>query len=251
MQFISGNLTVDLKPMRDSDLLKKNFQQICERISYAAKLANRNTQEIELLAVTKGHTAEKLKALHEIAPQLRFAENYQQELQRKIDILQDSSIRWVFIGHIQSNKLKKIVSVCEEIQTVETWEQAQIIASAAQLQGKTPYPIYLAVNFSNNPRKSGLSLSDAFQLSRHVVSRLPTLHVRGLMSIPDPLPDSDLARSLRGEAPPSYREFIAASRSVGDGYASLGMSDDLEAAVIAGSRCLRIGTALLGERPPT
>ena len=233
--------------MRDSDFLKANLQLLYERIG-TCRPAHDPSHEVELLAVTKGHAVERLRALHTIAPNLRFAENYQQELQRKAEALRDLSIRWVFIGRIQSNKLKKIVDVCEEIQTVESWHHAQLIANYAQTKGESTYPVFIAVNLSNNPRKGGLPLADALLLAGNIASKLPSLRLRGLMTVPDPLSDHARLASLRGEVPQAYREFVFASRQVGEGHASLGMSDDLEAAVTAGSHCVRIGTALLGPR---
>lgn len=197
----------------------------------------------ELLAVTKGQPAEKVRALFELG-QRRFGENYSQELLEKAQILHELPLEWVYIGHLQSNKIRRLVEVTSEIQTVDNLRHAQKIATAAREYGKTPFPIMLEVNAGMEEGKSGLPMMDVPALAATIARDLPELKVRGIMAIP---PSCYQDSECEG-VPELYRELRALADSVGDGILSLGMSGDLRLAIQAGTDIVRIGTALLGAR---
>src|SRR4051812_35720669 len=127
--------------MEATSSLAQRRQGILAQIQQYAK----SDKVPELLAVTKGQPAEKIRELFQLG-QRRFGENYTQELMEKAQALQDLPIEWVYIGHLQSNKIRRIVEVTHEIQTVDSLRHAQKIASAARECGKTPFPIFLEVN---------------------------------------------------------------------------------------------------------
>jgi len=196
----------------------------------------------ELLVVTKGHGPEPLRALFSWG-QTSFGENYAQELISKSEALQDLPIHWIFIGHLQSNKIRKIVSVASEIQTVGSLKHAEQIARAAHDCGKIPYPIWIEVNADQEEGKHGCPMDDVPALAAALTLN-PDLRLRGLMAIPP----SHFQDETTVEVPPLYQSLRQLADQVGEGQLSLGMSGDLGLSIRAGSNLVRIGTAILGPR---
>ena len=209
--------------------LKENYIKIQNAIHEARK-QSKDQKEVRLLAVSKKQSIEKVEALFELG-QKEFAENYLQEL--KIKAKAFSGPLWVFIGRLQSNKIKQIVSLCSEIQSVSSFEFK-----------KVPYPVYLLVNLGGESSKDGVLLSDVEEFSKKLEEHFPELKIEGLMSIP-PRVDFSLEED---RATKMYNELWEKAKIVGQGKLSLGMSEDLEQAIRAGSDCVRIGTALFGIR---
>jgi pyridoxal phosphate enzyme (YggS family) len=150
---------------------------------------------------------------------------------------------WVFIGHLQSNKIRKIVSVASEIQTVGSLKHAEHIARAARELGKTPYPVWIEVNADQEESKHGCPLDAAPALAA-ALTQNPDLRLRGLMAIPP----SQFQDATTPDVPPLYQRLRQLADQVGEGQLSLGMSGDLSLAIRAGSNLVRIGTAILGPR---
>ncbi len=196
-----------------------------------------------LIAVSKLQPSAKIVEAYRLG-QRRFGENYAQELAEKAEELKELDIYWVFIGHIQSNKIRKIVSYAQEIQTVASLSHAKQIARHAKEVGKSPFPIMLEVNVGDEATKSGIALNQVKGLAAQIGSECPELRIKGLMAIP---PDrySDAAFA---SVPALYKELRALADTIGDGQLSLGMSNDLRIALEAGSNFVRVGTALFGAR---
>jgi pyridoxal phosphate enzyme (YggS family) len=226
------------------EMLQQNLLKIRSRIIAACEACQRNPNEIELLPVTKNHSLDMIVQL--VALELkRFGENYGQEMFAKAEATQHLDIQWVFIGQLQTNKIRKIVATAAEIQSVTCLKHAQVVARCAEEFGKTPFPIYLSVNAGDEDSKGGVALDAVQTLAAQIIHELPTLRLKGLMAIPPPLSDQE---SLPGVVPKLYRELASLAKTIGEGQLSLGMSGDLEPAIAAGSTCVRIGTALLGKR---
>lgn len=222
------------------------LKAVTERIAAAARAAGRDPASVALLCVSKTHPSEAVLALHAAGP-TEFGENYAQELVAKAEATRGTAgLRWVFIGTVQSNKLRQIVTHAAEIQSVGSFEHAQKIARLAQELGKTPYPIWLAANAGLEASKSGATLAEIPALAARLEA-LPELRLRGLMAIPPPL--ANLRPAGSSEVPALYRELRAAADLCGEKGLSLGMSDDLEVAIAAGATVVRLGTALFGARP--
>lgn len=224
--------------------LAANYQSILTLIKTYAKTHKRSF-EPKLLAVSKGHSIEAIKAIADLG-QVRFGENYAQELLDKASKTSDTPIEFVFIGHLQSNKIKKIVSVAAEIQTVGTYDQARRIAKAAEDCGKTPFPIYLQVNADAEAAKHGVSLSELQPLYDKITRELPELLVKGIMAIPSPRHSK--AFETEGKISELYLDLRQKTNLIGQKHLSLGTTSDIELAIIAGTDELRIGTALFGPR---
>ncbi|MCA9641777.1 MAG: YggS family pyridoxal phosphate-dependent enzyme [Polyangiaceae bacterium] len=219
------------------------------RVREAAVRAGRDPESVKLLAVSKKQPVSAIREAYALG-QRDFGESYAQELATKADELSDlKEIRWHMIGHLQRNKAKlvvpRVVRVCSvdsERLLAELAKQSEACEGAAG-RAKT-LEVLLEVNLGGEANKSGVSpdaLPDLLQAAR----AYPSLEVRGLMAIP---PQTDDPQGARGffENLRELRDRVGGSRALPE--LSMGMSGDLEAAVLAGSTEVRVGTAIFGER---
>jgi PLP dependent protein len=224
--------------------LQKRWQDVHQRILEACKIAQRSEKDVGLLAVSKGQDLEKIRILYEFG-QRDFGENYFNELSSKVGALADlSDIRWHYIGKVQSNKIKKLVSWCATIHTVCTEKHALAISQTATSLGKK-MPVFIEVNAGEEPNKDGLMPGDLEAFAQRL-SKIEGISVQGLMAVP---PATYTDEQYAGKPlPVLYEQLHIWSESVGLGKLSLGMSGDLELAVRSGTHFLRIGQALFGPR---
>lgn len=223
--------------------IRSCYSAVKERIFQACRAQGRAATAVRLLAVSKKQPIAKIKELFN-AGQQEFAENYANELIAKAQELKELPISWVFIGRLQSNKIKRIVEVADEIQSAASLRHVEYIARFANELGKAPYPIYLQVNAGSEESKDGVELSEALPLAEHIRTKFPALALQGLMAIPPRF----TGEGVLSEQAELYRQLRTLASQIGAGKLSLGMSEDLEAAIAAGSDCVRIGTALFGSR---
>lgn len=224
--------------------IAENWQALRLRIAQAEVMADRAPGSVRLLAVSKTKPALAVRQAH-AAGQLAFGENYVQEGVAKIVELADvPGLEWHFIGPLQSNKTRE---VAEHFHWVHSLEREKI---ARRLAGQRPsslppLQVCLQVNIDDEDSKSGCALAELPALVRTVLA-LPSLQLRGLMCIPRPGNSAAFAALAK-----TRQELLASipglSPEVFDTL-SMGMSDDLEAAIAAGSTLVRIGTALFGAR---
>ncbi len=223
-----------------------NLQVVRDRIATACQAVSRKAEDVQLIAVSKTFSAQAVQAAVD-AGQTRFGENYVDEALPKIEALQDqrSLLEWHFIGPLQSNKTAKVTQAFDWVHSVDRLKVAERL-SAQRPEHLPPLQICLQVNTSNEPSKSGVSLQELPELAR-AVQQLPRLQLRGLMAIPAPATGLDAQRkphlALR-----MALERLNAGQSYGLDVLSMGMSDDLEAAVMEGATFVRIGRALFGSR---
>jgi hypothetical protein len=223
--------------------LASALQSVRARIDRAARAAGRDASEIQLLAVSKTWPAPCLREAWQ-AGQRAFGENYAQEGVQKIGQLSDLPIEWHFIGPIQSNKTR---TLAESFAWVHSVDREKIAArlSAARPGNLPPLDVCLQVNVGGEPTKGGVAPEDAGKLAR-AVAALPRLRLRGLMAIPRPERDIQAQRHwfriLRELKDRIVREGIVLDTL------SMGMSDDLEAAILEGATIVRVGTAIFGSR---
>lgn len=220
-----------------------NLQAVRDRITRAAHGAGRPPSAIALIAVTKTWPAETIAEAHACG-QCGFGENQVQEALEKITRLAHLPLEWHFIGPIQSNKTRPIA---EHFQWVHSIERTRIAArlNEARPEALPPLNVCIQVNVSGEGSKSGVAPGEEAALAR-AIAGLPRLKLRGLMAIPEPTPDTGL----------QHRRF-ALLRELKDGLVaagfaldtlSMGMSDDLEAAILEGATMVRVGTAIFGQR---
>ncbi|WP_341313193.1 YggS family pyridoxal phosphate-dependent enzyme [Paraburkholderia sp. IMGN_8] len=222
-----------------------NLEAVQQRIALAAHAAGRDACSITLLAVSKTFPAEDVRAAY-AAGQRAFGENYVQEAIAKIEALADlrASIEWHFIGPLQSNKTRPVAEHFDWVHSVDRLKIAQRLAEQRP-DNLPPLNVCLQVNISGEASKSGVSIPEAAEVAREIAA-LPKLHLRGLMAIPEPAGSIDEQRAPHRQ----LRELFERLRD--DGLEldtlSMGMSSDLEAAVLEGATIVRVGTAIFGAR---
>ncbi|OLL33227.1 YggS family pyridoxal phosphate enzyme [Burkholderia sp. SRS-W-2-2016] len=225
--------------------LAHNLADVQQRIAAAAQAAGRDTQSVMLLAVSKTFPADAVRAAH-AAGQRAFGENYVQEALDKIQTLADlrASLEWHFIGPLQSNKTRPVAEQFDWVHSVDRLKIAQRL-SEQRPDHLRPLNVCLQVNVSGEASKSGVAIAEAADIAQQIAA-LPKLKLRGLMSIPEPADELDAQRAPHRV----LRELFERLRA--DGLAldtlSMGMSADLEAAVLEGATIVRIGTAIFGAR---
>jgi pyridoxal phosphate enzyme (YggS family) len=222
-----------------------NLLAVHARIAEAARAAQRSPDSVRLLAVSKTFPPDDVRAAF-AAGQRAFGENYVQESLAKIEALADlrTQIEWHFIGPLQSNKTRPVAEHFDWVHSVDRLKIAQRL-SEQRPDALPPLNVCLQVNVSGEASKSGVAPEDAPALAREIAA-LPKLRLRGLMSIPEPTDD----RQAQREPHRKLRLLFETMRAQGADLdtLSMGMSGDLEAAVLEGATIVRIGTSIFGKR---
>ncbi len=220
-----------------------NLQAVRARIAAACLAAGRPVDAVQLLAVSKTWpTASVREAL--AAGQRAFGENYVQEGAAKVAEMAGAGLEWHFIGPLQSNKTRLVAENFAWTHSVERLKIAERLASQRP-EGLAPLQVCIQVNVSGEASKSGCAPDEAVVLAR-AVAALPGLRLRGLMAIPEPTDDIALLRS-RFALLRQLRDRLNAGGLQLDTL-SMGMSEDLEAAIMEGATMVRVGTAIFGQR---
>jgi pyridoxal phosphate enzyme (YggS family) len=229
--------------------IAENIARVRERLQSAATRAGRNADSIALMAVSKTFPPESIHEAYAAGMRL-FGENRVQEFAGKARALRDlADARFHLIGHLQSNKAAKAAELFHAVDSVDSRRLAERLNEAAGKSGKR-LNVLLEVNIGGEEAKSGMA-PDSHELESllEAVPRLPNLAVRGLMTVPP-----------WSENPEEARPFFRQLRELRDGLAarnipgvqlwelSMGMSHDFEVAIEEGSTCVRVGTAIFGER---
>ena len=227
--------------------IEKRLQHVKDRLSQALASIGRSENELTLLAVSKLQSAQAVREAV-AAGQRAFGENYVQEGLEKIAALADlrAQLQWHLIGPLQSNKTRAAAEAFDWVHTVDRLKIAQRLSEQRPAK-LPPLNVCLQVNVDGEASKSGVAPGELPALAK-AVAALPRLRLRGLMSIPEPVEGLEAQRKPHRELRRLFDELR------GQGLAldtlSMGMSADLEAAVLEGATMLRIGTAIFGERPP-
>ncbi len=227
----------------DEQLFSDNISKLLQRVRRGAQKSQYRNSDILVVAVSKSRSARDIRAVHACGL-THFGENYLQEALPKINELQDLPLTWHFIGPIQSNKTGPIAETFDWVHSVDREKIARRL-SAQRPPHMSPLQVCIQVNISGENSKSGAGLKELPQLARTVLD-LPHLKLRGLMAIPAPDADSgqqrDHFRQMRNALEP-LRPLAADIDTL-----SMGMSEDLEAAIIEGATIVRVGTAIFGPR---
>ncbi|MES9970105.1 MAG: YggS family pyridoxal phosphate-dependent enzyme [Candidatus Thiodiazotropha sp.] len=223
--------------------LQQHYQQVLQRIRQAETTAERTADSVQLLAVSKTRSAEEIALLADLG-QRRFGENYLQEALAKIDQLGDKGLEWHFIGRIQSNKTRPIAENFAWVHSVSSLKHATRL-SEQRPSDLPPLNVCLQINTSGESSKDGLSEA-ALKEQFEAYTALPNLRIRGLMTIPAPAAGK-AAQHVPLKGLRLLRDELASAQIPLDTL-SMGMSDDLEAAIEEGATIVRIGTAIFGPR---
>jgi len=231
-----------MKPA-SQNTIAQNIKSIKSLIHDAEKKYGRTSGSVQLLAVSKTRPKEDIYAAFG-ENQQHFGENYLQDALSKIEEVKEASIEWHFIGPIQSNKTRQIA---ENFQWVHTIDRLKIAQRLSEQRDSTQNPlnVCIQVNVSGEASKSGVAPEETLSLAKQI-SELPNIQLRGLMTIPASNDDFEeqrkpfqLLRKLKDEIQ---------SQGIKLDTLSMGMSNDMEAAIAEGSTIVRIGTAIFGAR---
>jgi PLP dependent protein len=215
--------------------VRENCHRLFERLQRVATKCGRDAASIRLIAVTKTVPVDRIREVVEFGV-ADIGENRLQEALSKRKQLQDLPARWHFIGHLQSNKARKVIEHFDWLQSVDRMDLARKLNEYASRR----FPVLIEVNLGEEPAKSGVPISDAQKLTDDV-HRLERLDLRGLMAIP---PFSENPEDSR----PYFRRLREMAERLRLPELSMGMSHDFEIAIEEGATMVRIGTALFGTR---
>jgi PLP dependent protein len=226
-----------------------NVALIQKRMAAAARRSGHNLNNVALMAVSKTQPPERMREAYDAGLRL-FGENRVQEFAGKAAWLRDlQAAEWHMIGHLQTNKAAKTVELFRAVDSVDSLKLAEKLDAAARMLGRK-LEVLIEINVGGEAAKSGVAPdSPALEELLSNAPRLETLAFHGLMTVPpftdDPKGARPYFRKLR-----QLREMIAARKlpAVAMDQLSMGMSHDFEVAIEEGSTCVRVGTAIFGER---
>ncbi|MFW6156434.1 MAG: YggS family pyridoxal phosphate-dependent enzyme [Armatimonadota bacterium] len=226
--------------------IAKNLQQVRERIADAAERAGRDPAQVNLVAVTKTRSVDEIRAVIEAGAR-DLGENYVQEMEEKAEALAGEDIRWHAIGHLQTNKVRKIADFVSLAHSVDSPRVAREIDKRAGAAGRE-VPALIQVNVSGEESKFGVDEEKAYALAAEF-GELEHARLMGLMTMPPYCED-----------PEGNRPYFIALRELRDRlvdrgipdesmrHLSMGMTCDYETAVEEGATIVRVGTAIFGPR---
>lgn len=223
--------------------LPERLAAVRARIAAAARRAGRDAQSVRLLAVSKAQPVAAIATLA-AAGQRDFGENYVRDSIPKVEALAGSSITWHFIGQVQGNKTREVAAYFQWVHTLDR-ERIATRLDAQRPSEHGPLDVLLQVRLAEEPGKGGVEPAEALRLA-DFVRELPRLRLRGLMCLPPPA-TGEAAQRVPFR---TLRELLEELNRRGHALdvLSMGMSADLEAAVLEGATLVRIGTALFGPR---
>jgi pyridoxal phosphate enzyme (YggS family) len=227
----------------DVETIATNLERVRQQIAQAATKAGRAVDEIELVAISKTHGADKVHAAFD-AGQTLFGESRVQEARVKIPEV-TSAVRWHFVGHLQKNKIRHALPLFEVIHSVDSLALAQEMNRIAEEEGLHPR-VLLEVNVAGEGSKFGFA-PGTLREQMETLLALPRLSIEGLMTIPPLAEESEASRKffvklreLRGALEKEFNMKLP--------HLSMGMTNDFSIAVEEGATLLRVGTAIFGER---
>ena len=222
------------------DEISANLERVNEQINLAAASANRLSEDITLVAVTKTFPVSDIEILYSLGIR-DFGENRDQEASAKVGLL-PKDVRWHFQGQIQSNKLKSITSWASYIHSVDQLRYAQMISDYSAGNEK---PIFMQVSLDKPPQsRSGVNPSELLELAG-AISELPGIRLQGVMAV---APVNSPAEQAFAELEDIRSDFLSTfpdAKSL-----SIGMSGDYQIAIKYGATHIRIGSSILGIRSP-
>ncbi len=222
-----------------------NLERVRTQIAEAAKKSGRALDDIELVAISKTHEAEKIREAFDAGQRL-FGESRVQEARAKIPLL-PSAAHWHFVGRLQRNKIRPALPLFELFHSIDSLELARDLDRIADEEGLHPR-VLLEVNLAGEGSKIGFA-PDSLRAQMEALLQLPRLTIEGVMTIPPFSAESEASRqyfvALR-----DLRDEFAAQFRVPLPQLSMGMSGDFLVAIEEGATLVRVGTAIFGKRTP-
>ena len=227
--------------------LRENLEEVKKRIDRAAQKSVRNAHDITLIAVSKTHPVNVLRAVIAAGANV-FGENKVQEAEEKIEELSKENLRWHLIGNLQSNKARKAVKLFDVVHTLDSVELATRLERICKEEDKESLEVLVQVDLANEATKKGITEKDLPKLV-DFLQTCDCLKFSGLMILPPFFEDFEKVRPffkrLREIRDELLRKNAFANNS---GELSMGMSHDFEIAIEEGATLVRVGTAIFGER---
>jgi pyridoxal phosphate enzyme (YggS family) len=229
--------------------LRDRFADVRERIASAARAAGRSPDDITLVAITKTHPVETLKAAIDLGAK-DLGENRVQEAEQKITELGREAVRWHLVGHLQTNKARRAVQLFDVIHSLDSSALAERLDRLCTEEGRQSLDVLVQIDLGGEKTKTGISPAELPTLLS-TMQQCTRLHVRGLMTLPPYFENPDCSRpffkTLR-----QLRDELQAQGHFGaaKGELSMGMSHDFPVAIEEGATMIRVGTDLFGERQP-
>ncbi len=228
----------------EKQLLKTRFEQIQNQVAVACQQAGRARDSVILIAVSKIQSVEAIQYLYSLG-QKDFGENYVQELCEK-KLLLPNEIRFHFIGHLQTNKVKSVINAVSSVHTLDSLKLAQELQKKlSQMSPTKKLPVFIEVNIDNEPTKAGVGVSETAAFCREISETCPLLEIQGLMCIPNP------ARAHEAGEASAFQKLSLLEKQCRPwtkGALSMGMTADFATAIKEGATHIRVGTAIFGER---
>jgi pyridoxal phosphate enzyme (YggS family) len=226
------------------DSMATRLAIIRERMAAACMRAGRAHDEVVLLPVSKTFGPDAIRSAMELGL-TRFGENKTQEIREKSQTLNDASLQWVMIGHLQTNKAKEAARFAHEVQSLDRLSLAQTLDQRLQLEGRA-IDVLVQVKTSSEPSKFGIAPDELPGFLKQLAS-FDTLRVRGLMTLAVNTDDRQAVRQCFGTLR-MWRDRLQAHGAAELTRLSMGMSGDFEIAIEEGSTEIRIGSAIFGHR---
>jgi pyridoxal phosphate enzyme (YggS family) len=232
--------------------IHRNIQQVQDRIRYAAEKVQRSLSEIRLVVVTKSHSVEVTQAAIDAGASI-LGENYAEEGLSKIQHIGPvSGVEWHMIGHVQSRKAADVVGNFRLIHSLDSIKLAERLSRIAEAKGLSQ-DVLVQINVSGEESKSGFPCWNDDQLPTlfsevEKIASLPSIKVRGMMTIPPFTENSELARPYFQRLRKIRENLTGRFPNIDLSQLSMGMSADFEIAIEEGATLVRVGTAILGER---
>lgn len=225
--------------------LAERMAHVQDEVARAAENCGRNPDEVAIVAVSKIHPAEAIRALN-ASNQIDFGENYVQEALGKQETLADLDIRWHFIGGLQSNKAKYVAGKFALVHSVDSLKLAKMLHKKASELGVVQ-DILVQVNIAGEEQKSGVTEHGLFELADGIMG-LDGLRLAGLMTMPPFFDEPERARPVFARLR-ELREALEPKLGIQLPHLSMGMTGDFVPAVEEGATLVRIGTRIFGQRP--
>ncbi len=227
--------------------LSARFAGVRKRIEAAAQGCNRSPQDITLVAISKTHPIETVRAAIG-AGITDLGENRVQEAEGKILELGRQTARWHLVGHLQANKARRAVTLFDCIHSLDSPLLAQRLDRLCEEEGRKELPVLIQINFAGEETKAGIDPRELPQLLE-TTAACKRLRLIGLMTLPPYFENADCGRPFFKALRELRDEMKVKGRfGEGTGELSMGMSHDFEIAIEEGATILRIGTAIFGER---
>lgn len=232
---------------QEENYLRENLSRIREKIELAAKKADRNAEEIKLVAVSKTHPAQILREAIAVGARC-LGENKVQEAVGKIEAIGRGAAEWHLIGHLQSNKARKAVELFDVIHTLDSKKLAERLERICVEETRENLSVLVQVDLANEETKSGVSKKDLPELIEFL-QNCEHLKFDGLMLIPPFFDDAEQSRPFFRQLRNLRDKLLEQNAFANDrGELSMGMSHDFEIAIEEGATIIRVGTAIFGAR---